>query len=175
MMEILQKLFVVFFKIGLFTFGGGYAMIPIMQREIIHVQQWMDPTEFLDIVGVAEMTPGVIAVNMATFLGYRVGDGVLPALMATLGVIIPSSVIVYVLSKFVQRFRESAYVKRALEFIRPVVLGMIASAALLLFRDAIADWVGVLIAAVAFYLSAYRRINPILILLGMGLVGFLVY
>lgn len=169
------ELFVVFFKIGMFTFGGGYAMIPIMQREIIHVQGWMEPMEFLDIVGVAEMTPGVIAVNMATFLGYRVGDGILPAIVATLGVIIPSTVIVYVMSKFVQRFRESAYVKRALEFIRPVVLGMIASAAILLFRDAITDWIGVLIAAVAFYLSAFRRINPILILVGMGVVGFLVY
>jgi chromate transporter len=175
MFDAILEVFFVFFKIGLFTFGGGYAMIPIMQQEIIHVQGWMQTTEFLDIVGLAEMTPGVIAVNMATFLGYRLSGGIMGGLIATLGVILPSSVIVFVISLFFQRFRESLYVKRALEFIRPVVIGLIASAAFLLFREAVMDVAGVFIALGAFYLSAFRKVNPIFILVGMGLVGLLVF
>ncbi|QSX09321.1 chromate transporter [Alkalibacter rhizosphaerae] len=174
-MGIIWEVFVVFFKIGMFTFGGGYAMIPIMQREIIQVQGWMKTAEFLDIVGIAEMTPGVIAVNMATFLGYRLSGGVPGALFATLAVILPSSVIVFTISYFFQRFRNSLYVRRALEFIRPVVIGLIASAGFLLFREAVMDVAGVFIVLGAFYLSAFRKVNPILILLGMGLVGFVIY
>lgn len=175
MTNIVWQVFSVFFKIGLFTFGGGYAMIPIMQREIIQIHGWMSTAEFLDIVGVAEMTPGVIAVNMATFLGYRLSGAVPVALLATLGVVLPSSIIVFTISYFFKRFRDSLYVRRALEFIRPVVLGMIASAALLLFREAVVDAAGVFIAIGAFYLSAFRKVNPILILLGMGAVGFLLW
>lgn len=175
MIKIAILVFTVFFKIGLFTFGGGYAMIPIMQREIIEIHGWMSTAEFLDIVGVAEMTPGVIAVNMATFLGYRLSEAVPVALLATLGVILPSCMVVYVISYFFNRFRDSLYVRRALEFIRPVVLGMIASAALLLFREAVENAAGVAIAFGAFYLSAFRKVNPIWILLGMGLVGFLLW
>jgi len=172
---ILLSIFSVFFKIGMFTFGGGYAMIPIMQRDIISVFGWMSQGEFLDIVGLSEMTPGVISVNVATFVGYRVGGNALAALLGTLGVILPSTILVYVISRFFGKFKDSMYVKRALEFIRPVVLGMIASAAILLFEDAVRDVFAVLIAAASFYLSALKKINPIFILIGMGFVGFFIY
>ncbi|MBF7096168.1 chromate transporter [Alkalibacter mobilis] len=175
MFDAIIEVFVTFFKIGMFTFGGGYAMIPIMQREIINVQGWMSAAEFLDIVGVAEMTPGVIAVNMATFLGYRLSGTAWGGIIATLGVILPSSVIVYLLSHYFNKFKDSLYVRRALEFIRPVVIGMIASAGFLLIEDAIVDYMGIAIAIVTFLLSAIKRVNPIIILLTMGAFGYFFY
>ncbi|HAE61998.1 MAG TPA: chromate transporter [Eubacteriaceae bacterium] len=172
---IMLSIFTVFFKIGMFTFGGGYAMIPIMQRDVIRVHEWMSQREFLDIVGLSEMTPGVISVNVATFVGYRAGENVLGALLGTLGVILPSTIVVYIISHYFAKFKDSMYVKRSLEFIRPVVLGMIAAAAVLLLEDGVADVFGVFIAGISFYLSAVRKINPIFILIGMGAAGFFIY
>ncbi|HCX65059.1 MAG TPA: chromate transporter [Eubacteriaceae bacterium] len=173
--SLLLTLFSTFFKIGLFTFGGGYAMIPIMQREVIRVHQWMDETQFLDIVGVSEMTPGVIAVNMGTFLGFTVSGGPLGGIVATLGVILPSSLIVYLVTRFFFEFKDNAYVKNALRWIRPVVLGLIASAGFTLMNEAIRDGVSVLIGVAVFYLSAVKKVNPIFILLGVGVFGLIYY
>src|SRR5699024_9078016 len=120
---ILLKLFLSFFKIGAFTFGGGYAMIPLIQKEVITNQQWLTTREFIDIIAVAEMTPGPIAINSATFLGYKV-SGVFGSVVATLGVVLPSFIVIGIIFYFLSKFRESSNVEQAFKGIRPVVLGL---------------------------------------------------
>lgn len=132
---ILLKLFISFLKIGAFSFGGGYAMLPLIKKEIIVVRGWLSVKEFIDILAVVEMTPGPIAINSATFLGYRVA-GVLGSIVATIGVVLPSFVIILIIAHFLNKFKESPYVDWAFRGIRPVVLGLIIAASLTVTKDA---------------------------------------
>ncbi|MCX5775897.1 MAG: chromate transporter [Firmicutes bacterium] len=127
-------LFWTFFKIGLFTFGGGYAMIPLIQAEISERKKWMAPEEILDIVVIAESTPGPISVNAATYVGYRVG-GVLGAVFATLGLAIPSLVIIYVISLFLNQFMSIQIVANAFLGIEAAIAVLITSAAIKLKKS----------------------------------------
>jgi len=127
--KIYLTLFWTFFKIGLFTFGGGYAMIPLIQTEISERKKWMAPEEILDIVVIAESTPGPISVNAATFVGYRVA-GVMGAFFATLGLAIPSLVIIYIISLFLNQFLSITIVANAFLGIEAAVAVLIASAAI---------------------------------------------
>ena len=126
--KIYLTLFWTFFKIGLFTFGGGYAMIPLIQTEIAERKKWMAPEEILDIVVIAESTPGPISVNAATYVGYRVA-GVLGAFFATLGLAIPSLVIIYIISLFLNQFLSITIVANAFMGIEAAIAVLIASAA----------------------------------------------
>lgn len=117
-----------FFKIGLFAFGGGYAMIPLMQAEI-EANGWIAPEEFADIVAISQMTPGPIAVNAATYIGYRTA-GVLGSASATIGVFLPSLILVLLVAHFVGKFKESPVIRSVLSGIRPATIGLIASAVL---------------------------------------------
>lgn len=105
-MDLLIRLFVAFLKIGTFSFGGGYAMLPFIQREIVNKNNWIDVNEFMDIIGISQMTPGPIAINSATFVGYDV-SGVLGSIMATLGVVFTSFILVSIISKMLEKFKES--------------------------------------------------------------------
>ena len=105
-MKVLLDLFITFFKIGAFSFGGGYAMLPLMQEEIIDVNNWITSTEFIDIIAISEMTPGPIAVNSATFLGYKVA-GIGGSALATFGVILPSFIVMSLIFHFMNRFKDS--------------------------------------------------------------------
>ena len=174
-MALLWDLFITFFKIGAFSFGGGYAMLPLIQEEIIVNHAWLSTTEFLDIVAIAEMTPGPIAVNMATFLGYQVSGGILGSVMTTLGVILPSFIVVLILVQVFLKFQNSQLIQNALKGIRPTVLALIASAALLLIGDAIVDLFGIAIAIGVFYLVAFKKFNPILAIILSGIVGVIIY
>ena len=131
----LLLLFGTFFKIGLFSFGGGYAMIPLIQHEL-GAHGWMTAAQFVDIIAVAEMTPGPIAVNAATFVGYRVG-GLAGGLCATLGVAMPSLLLILFLSGFFFRYRNHPMQRAIFHCIRPVVTGLIAAAALSIARAAL--------------------------------------
>lgn len=125
---IFLKLFWAFFKIGMFSFGGGYVMIPLIQREI-ETNQWLDPRDFADIVAISQMTPGPLAVNAATYVGVKVA-GIAGSFFATLGVSLPSFILVILVAKFFMHFKENSSVNSVLKGIRPVTVGMMAAAVL---------------------------------------------
>ena len=123
---MLFKLFITFFKIGLFTFGGGYAMIPLIEREVIEKKRWIEKRDFLDMLVLAQSAPGPIAVNTAVFVGYKTA-GVMGAIMATLGTVLPSFIIILLLALFFAEVRENRYVDAAFRAMRPAVVALIVA------------------------------------------------
>ncbi len=123
---IYLQLFLTFLKIGAFTFGGGYAMLPLMQQEVL-LNDWMSEEELLNFIAVAESTPGPVAINMATYIGMETA-GLLGAILATLGVVLPSFVVIMLVARFYAKYCKSFIVKNCLTGLRPVVIGLIASA-----------------------------------------------
>ncbi len=173
-MELLAKLFISFFKIGAFSFGGGYAMLPLIEEEIIQVHNWLTPTEFIDILAVSEMTPGPIAINSATFLGYKVA-GVIGSITATIAVVLPSFIVMSLIFHFITKFKNSPYVEWMFTGIRPIVLGLIASAAVTVAKNTFIDIKSVIIATVLFYIVTFKKFNPILAIVLAGVMGIILY
>lgn len=192
-MNLFLRLAYVFFKIGILTVGGGLAMIPIIQHEMVS-RGWLDNQQFLDILGIAQMTPGPMSVNTATFVGYRVigaahpgsvGLSVLGALMGTLAVCLPSLLCVNLLGAFWRRNRNHPCMVRVFEVLRPLVTGLVITAAVLLvleslwgdsFREALRrlpDLQAAGIAAAAFALTVFTRVSPVYTLLGGAAAGCL--
>ena len=163
-----------FFTIGALTFGGGYAMIPLIQRIIIAQHGWLNTTQFLDIVAIAEMTPGPIAVNSATFVGYRVA-GLAGAVAATLGVVLPSLVIIIILASLFYRFRNLPIVFRTAAGLRMAVISLIAGAVITVGRSSILGWRDAAVAGAVVALLRATRIHPILVILGAAVVGVFLY
>jgi chromate transporter len=170
----LLKLFISFLKIGAFSFGGGYAMLPLIKKEIIEVHGWMTTKEFIDILAVVEMTPGPIAINSATFLGHEVA-GILGSIVATIAVVLPSIVIILFIAHFLSRFKSSPYVDWAFKGIRPVVLGLIISASVTVSKDAFIDFKGFALGTVLFYLISFKKLHPILAIIIAGVTGAIIY
>lgn len=170
----LVNLFLSFFKIGAFSFGGGYAMFPLMKEVVIDTYNWLTNAEFIDIIAIAEMTPGPIAVNMATFLGYRV-SGIWGSIIATFAVILPSFIIMSLIFHFVNKFKDSPYSDYFFRGIRPVVLGLIASAAVSVAMDAYIDIKSVVISVCIFYFITFKKLNPILAIIIAGITGIILY
>lgn len=173
-MGTLIELFISFFKIGAFSFGGGYAMLPLIEEEVIQVHKWISSTEFIDILAISEMTPGPIAVNSATFLGYKVA-GFFGSSVATLGVVLPSFIVMSIIFHFIYKFKESPYVDWVFKGIRPVVLGLIASAAVTVAKSTFVDIKSVIIAVLLFYIVTFKKFNPILAIVLAGGLGVLLY
>ena len=123
-MKVLLKLFLTFFKIGLFTFGGGYAMISQIKENVVEKHKWLTDDELLQIIAIAEATPGPIAINIATFVGFK-KKGVLGSAMATLGVVLPSFIIIFIISLFAEAFKQNEYVKYAFSGIKAAVAFLI--------------------------------------------------
>lgn len=171
---MITSLFWAFFKIGAFGFGGGYVMIPLIQREIVEVRKWLTLSEFIDLIAIAEMTPGPIAVNSATFVGFKQA-GVLGAISATVGVILPPVIVMAVLSYLFMRLSCVPAVQRALSGIRPAVVGLIAAAAITLGRSVITDLRGVVIAVLVFLGLEKTRAHPITLLGLAGVAGLFLY
>lgn len=171
---IYLNLFITFFKIGLFSFGGGYAMLPLIEREIIDVRGWLTASEFIDIIAISEMTPGPIAINSATFLGYRVADS-LGAIVATASIVLPSLIVMITILVFINRFKDSVYMDWVFKGIRPIVLGLIASAAVSVSFSSFIDVKSVLIAVGIFYIVYYKKINPIIAIVIAGSLGIILY
>ncbi len=169
------KLFLSFLKIGAFSFGGGYAMLPLIRKEIIEVHGWLTVKEFIDILAVVEMTPGPVAINSATFLGYKVAGIWGGSIAATVGVILPSIVIILIIAHFLSKFRESPYVDYAFRGIRPVVLGLVTSAALTVAKDAIIDIKSLIIGGVLFYFVSFKDMHPITAIILAGIAGAIIY
>ena len=172
-------IFLVMLKIGLFTFGGGYAMIALFENEFVTKKKWIGKDEFLDMIAIAESTPGPAAVNSATYLGYRVG-GFPGAFLGTLAVCIPSFIIIYVISLFFDAFLSIKYVGYAFRGVQACVIYLIASAGLKLFREMKKDVLSMvlcgasLVCMVAFSLFAVSFSSVFYILIA-GAVGVFVY
>ena len=164
------KLFLKFLKIGAFTFGGGYAMIPLIRREIALREGWIEDKDILDILAVSESTPGPIAVNTATFVGYRVA-GPLGAACATVGVVLPSFVIIFALSFVLRRFEDFPAVRYAVWGIRVAVVALVLSALVSMAKECPWNIVSYLLAAGAFVLVGLLGANSIVVLIACALVG----
>lgn len=168
------KLFAVFFKIGLFTFGGGYAMIPIIEREAAEKRAWIKNEELLDLIAVSESTPGPIAINSATFIGYRIA-GIAGSACATLGVTLPSFIIILLISTLLSRFADYKAVVYAFNGIRAGVLALIVKAMWSMAKKAPKDICSIIIALLAFIFAAFTEINILFIIIGCALLGTAAY
>lgn len=173
-MTTLINLFLSFFKIGAFSFGGGYAMLPLMKQIVIDQHNWLTNSEFIDILAISQMTPGPIAINMATFLGYRI-NGILGSVLATTAVILPSFIIMSLIFHFVNKFKDASFTDYFFRGIRPIVLGLIASAAVSVAIDAYIDIKAVIISIVMFYFLTFKNLKAIPAIIIAGLVGIIIY
>ena len=170
-MKELIELFFVFARMGAVTFGGGYAMLPILQREIVEKRNWATEAELLDYYAIGQCTPGVIAVNVATFIGHR-KKGLLGSIFATVGVIFPSIVIITLITAFLQNFTEYAVVQHALSGIRVCVCVLILRAVLKLWKKAIVDKITLGIFAVVLLLALFTSLPLALLIIVAGFVGW---
>lgn len=200
-MQFYLKLIWAYLKIGIFGFGGGYAMLSLVEREVVG-QGWITETTFTDIVAISQMTPGPIGINSATYIGYVAPGsvdtslasplwGIIGSLLATLAVTVPSFLLVLYCSHFIRRHQESGAIKAVFSGLRPVVVGLIASAAIMLMNAANFNpnhidwqlWLNIGICAAAFCLAYFPikwhgkkiKMHPIMIIVLAGLTGFLVY
>lgn len=188
---LLIELFMTFFKIGLFSFGGGYGMLSVIQGEVVTRHGWMSMSEFTDIVAISQMTPGPIGINSATYVGYTamqnaydsVPLSVAGSLVASLAVMLPSLVLMLIISRYLMKYSKSRGVNAVFRVLRPAVVGLIASAALLLMNsenygtptgEPLRFAVSVAITIAAF-VAMRRKVSPILILLLSGIIGGLFY
>lgn len=189
------QLFWTYTKIGLFGFGGGYAMLSLVQDEVVVKQGWITEQQFTDIVALSQVTPGPIGINSATYIGYTATGSILGAIVATLAVSLPSFILVMLISMVFSRFRQNRWVEAAFVGIRPASVGLIASAALLLsihaegvwqwinhgngeeivVRDNFPDLRSLLLFAVTFVAALRRWVHPILLILLAGGAGWLLY
>ena len=172
---IYLQLFIAFFKIGLFGFGGGYAILSLIQHEI-NTYGWMSQEDFVDMVAISQMTPGPIGINAATYVGYTVTDSVWGSALATFAIILPSLIIMLTLCHLYFRLKDNPYIAMVLYYLRFVVIGLIAAAALSLMNSTtfIDDWSYLLFAAV-FLLTLFTKANPILLICCCGVAGFFIY
>ncbi len=179
MMWTLLQLFVSYLKIGFFGFGGGYAMLSLIHSEVVEHNAWLTNGEFSDIVAISQMTPGPIALNSATYIGYEVA-GVWGSIVATVAVCLPALTLMMLITRFFLKLHDNIYVKSVVAGMKPVVVGMIMSAALLLIlphsaegRSFIDGWSWAIFVVVL--IASARKVNPILLIVCSGLAGVLIY
>ena len=179
MMGVLLQLFASYLKIGFFGFGGGYAMLSLIHSEVVVHNEWLTNGEFSDIVAISQMTPGPIAINSATYIGYEVA-GIWGSIVATIAVCLPALTIMMLLTRFFLRLHDNSYVKGVVSGMKPVVIGMIMAAALLLIfphsddgRSFIDGWSWVIF-ILTLILSA-RKVNPILLIVLSAVMGVVIY
>lgn len=189
---IFLQLFYTFFKIGLFSFGGGYGMLSVIQGEVVTKYGWLTHTEFTDIVAVSQMTPGPIGINSATYVGftavanagYSEAFAIFGSLLASFSVMLPSFILMLLISKFLMRYRKHSSVETVFSIIRPVVVGLLASAALLLMNrtnfgtpanDPMQFTISIILFLFAFYGLKRLKLSPILLILICGAISGVVY
>lgn len=189
---IFWQLFLTFFKIGMFGFGGGYGMLSLIQNYVVEEQAWISVSEFTDIVAVSQMTPGPIGINSATYVGftsvvnagYSTGWGVLGSILASFSVMLPSFILMLLISIFFMKYKEHKGVQKVLAWLRPIVVGLLLSAVILLlneenfgeFRiDNLQLWVSIGLFLTAFVATWKFRVNPILMILLCGIFGGVFY
>lgn len=169
-------LFITFFKIGLFTFGGGYAMLSLIQNEVVVIKGWIDASTFTDIVAISQITPGPIGINSATYIGYSVTGNVFGSAIATFAVSLPSFIIILLIAHLYAQFKENRWTEALLRGIKPVVIGLIASAAILLVTpENFPDYKAWIIFGAAFLATWWGKQDPIRVIIAAGIVGFILY
>ncbi len=172
-MKELNKLFWSFFRIGLFTFGGGYAMLPLIQKEIVEKEKWATEEEIMDYFAMGQCTPGVIAVNTATFVGYKV-KGYIGGIVATIGVIVPSIIIITIIASFLRQFEDIKAVQYAFNGIRVAVCALVLNAVIKFWKSGIKDAIGIIIFMSAFIISIlFESVSSVWIIIGAIIVGIL--
>lgn len=169
-MKELWKLFFTFLKIGAFTFGGGYAMIPLIQKEAVENQKWVTDEDILNVVAIAESTPGPIAINAATFVGYQVA-GFAGSLAATLGVVLPSFVLILILSYVLQQFQDLKVVAYAFKGIRVGVIVLLLKALWKMFKANKKGWAAYVLMGLSFVLTAVCKVSSFLVIALCGMLG----
>ena len=172
-MRLLFELFLVFAKIGAMTFGGGYAMLPFLQRELVEKRHWVTEEDLLDYYAIGQCTPGVIAVNTATFVGQKMA-GVAGGIFATLGMVFPSLVIIVIIAAFLRHFADNPIVKNAFAGIRVCVCVLIANAVRKLWKGSVPNRIALCIYLLVLGLSLFTGVSTILLVLGAGLAGFVI-
>lgn len=172
-MKELLDLFLTFARIGGLTFGGGYAMLPIIQKEVVEKRKWATEEEVMDYYAIGQCTPGVIAVNTATFIGYK-NKGIIGGIIATLGVVFPSLVIISLISMFISNFADLEIVKHAFSGIRVCVCVLIINAVIKLGKSSIVDTAALLIFLAVFVSSVFFNVSPIIAVIASGFIGWLV-
>ncbi|MBR6654425.1 MAG: chromate transporter [Oscillospiraceae bacterium] len=171
-MNIYLDLFLSFAKVGVLTFGGGYAMLPILQREVAENKKWATEEELMDYYAIGQCTPGVIAVNTATFIGRKV-KGLAGSILSTLGVVFPSLVIIIAIAAFVNNFADSPIVQNAFAGIRACVCVLILNAVVKLWKKAIVDKPTLLIFAIVFILSVFTNLSPVVYVILAAVAGII--
>ncbi len=189
---IYLKLFWTFFKIGLFGFGGGYGMLSLIQNEVVENHQWITNSEFTDIVAVSQMTPGPIGINSATYVGFKAienagmtrTEAVCGSLLASFSVMLPSFILMLLISAFFMHYKDHKSVQTVLKWLRPVVVGMLTAAVLLLLNEEnlgvfsannLQFYVSIGLFLLAFVATYYWKVGPIKVILLAGLFGGLFY
>lgn len=181
---IYLQLFYTFFKIGLFGFGGGYAMLSMIQGEVVNRYGWVSPQEFTDLVAISQMTPGPIGINAATYVGFTTTDNVWGAMIATFAVVLPSFILMLTISRFFLKYRKHPAVEAVFSGLRPAIVGLLASAALVLMNTenfgspttgTYSFIISVVIFTAAFIGTKQFKVNPILMIVVCGIAGLLLY
>ena len=181
---IYLQLFLSFIQIGAFSFGGGYAAMPLIQNQVVDIHHWLSLLEFMDLVTISQMTPGPIAINSATFVGTKIA-GMPGAIVATLGCILPSCIIVTIIAYFYLKYRHLQSLQNVLNYLRPAVVALIATAGIAIiisafFGDATLTLVSlkipmVVIFGISIYLLLHKKANPIIVMLLAGILNVVRY
>jgi len=191
-LKLLWELFITFFLIGLFTFGGGYAMIPLITQEVVAKPWGIDQALLFDFIAISESTPGPFAINISTFVGFSQGTnvwyGILAAFSTTLGVIMPSFIIIIIIAKLFHKFATNKFVVGFLTGVKPVVVGVIFSVAIgflikSIFNVSVKDlstfafkWETILIFAIVFSMTKiWKKVHPVFVVLLSGILGLIIY
>ena len=169
------NLFFVFFKVGLFSFGGGYAILPLMQHEVVDINKWISFKEFMDIVAVSQITPGPISINLATHVGYRIGE-TLGSTIATTSVVLPSIIIVSLIVIFLKRFNKLPVVQRIFKSLRVTIVGLILAAGIALFvKENFIDYRSYIIFTSVLIGGLVFKIGSITLIILSGVAGAILY
>jgi len=172
--SILWQLYIVFFRVGFFTIGGGYAMLPMLRKEVVEKYKWATDDEMMDYFAIGQSTPGIIAINTSTFIGYKKA-GVLGAIVSTLGMVTPSWIIIISIAIFFEQFADNQIVQSAFSGIRVVVVVLILNAVVKMGKKSITNWISAAIAVAAFLIIFLTALSPIYVVIGSALIGVLMY
>ncbi|MDO6354389.1 chromate transporter [Caloramator sp. CAR-1] len=171
---MILKLFLTFFKIGMFSFGGGYAMLPLIQLNVVNQNNWLSHKEFIDIVAISQVTPGPIAINCATYVGYKLA-GIFGAISSTLGVSMPSVIIMIILTKLVLKLNNAKFFEAIFSNLRPTVIGLILAAAILVFNESVFDIKTFIVFLLSFVVSLKYKVDPIILTILGGVLGYIIF
>ncbi len=171
-MSELFNIFMIFFRMGAFTFGGGYAMLPIIQEEIVNKRMWATDDEILDYYAIGQCTPGIIAINTATFIGYK-RKGLAGAVAATSGMVSPSLILLTIIGKFFKEFQDYQLVQHAFNGIQIIVGALIIITVINMFKHSVKDYTRVFIFLIAFIIISVLKISPIVAVVISALIGIL--